>query len=81
MIGLFSCILNEKRWYGWWRVLAIYSLTGVASYIANSLIRSGMVVALGASGGVCGIVGAIMAEGILNWDSLNHPWIQLGTCI
>jgi membrane associated rhomboid family serine protease len=54
-------------------------VTGIASYIANSLVRTQPVVAVGASGAVCGILGAILAEGIMNWDSLNFPKFQLVT--
>lgn len=63
------------------RVLIVYLVTGVASYIANSLIRTEYIVAVGASGGICGIVGAIIGEGFVNWDHLNYPWFQLATCI
>jgi membrane associated rhomboid family serine protease len=67
------------RWFGPTKVVLIYIITGIASYIANSLIRSTPVVAVGASGGICGVLGAILAEGIKNWDHLNYPVFQLVT--
>jgi hypothetical protein len=34
---------------------------------------------VGASGAICGMLGAIIAEGVKNWDCLNFPVFQLTT--
>ncbi|KAL3898097.1 MAG: hypothetical protein SGCHY_002976 [Lobulomycetales sp.] len=90
-VGVVHLVLNSvallvmgpkmDRWYGSVRVGIIFFLSGVCGYIANSLIRNAPVAALGASGSICGLLGAIMAEGIRNWDSMNLPVLQLITCI
>ena len=53
-------------------------LSSVGGQIADGLTRTTDTVAVGSSGAICGIIGAVLADSIKNYELLNQPRIQVG---
>ncbi|KAJ3090087.1 Rhomboid- protein 2 [Quaeritorhiza haematococci] len=73
-------VLGNKidRWFGLWRNALIYFGSMFGSQVLVAAVRVNANVSLGASGAICGLLGAITADVVKNWDALNLPWYQLG---
>eukprot|EP01111_Echinosteliopsis_oligospora_P007167 TRINITY_DN2184_c0_g1_i1.p1 TRINITY_DN2184_c0_g1~~TRINITY_DN2184_c0_g1_i1.p1 ORF type:complete len:471 (-),score=105.36 TRINITY_DN2184_c0_g1_i1:65-1477(-) len=61
----------ERDW-GRIRFLLIYFITGISAVLTSCIIQPNSV-SVGASGSICGLVGAYLAEVILMWRILTKP--------
>ncbi|RKP12386.1 rhomboid family-domain-containing protein [Piptocephalis cylindrospora] len=66
-----------ERVYGWWRILIICWMAGVGGNAFGGLLSPPILVSVGASGAVFGLVGALLVELILRWREMHRPGLQL----
>ncbi|KAJ3123172.1 hypothetical protein HK098_002137 [Nowakowskiella sp. JEL0407] len=64
---------KTDRWYGLNRMGPVHFTTMLGAQIAGVLFRKKLIVAVGASGVICGTFGAMLAENVMNWESINKP--------
>jgi len=62
--------LLEGFW-GMWRLITIYFISSIGGNLTSATFQGRLVVGVGASGGVMGLMGAILAELLKNW---THLW-------
>ncbi|KAJ3105413.1 hypothetical protein HDU97_008167 [Phlyctochytrium planicorne] len=67
-----------STWFGPIRLTVIYVIAMVGGQITTTALHVQNVVVVGASGAISGLIGAILAENIVNWRVINHPKFQLG---
>lgn len=60
----------EKGW-GWWRTTIIYFVTGIAGNIFSCCVKPNAI-SVGASGALCGIIGARISDVALRWKKMNQ---------
>lgn len=60
----------EKSW-GWWKTAIIYIVTGIAGNLFSCCIKP-MVISVGASGALCGIIGARLSDVAIRWSKMNQ---------
>ncbi|XP_073390540.1 RHOMBOID-like protein 2 isoform X3 [Physcomitrium patens] len=71
LAGLFYVGLQLEREFGFLKVMLIYYLAGFAGALASVLFMHGRV-SVGASGATMGLIGARLAEVVMNWNVSKH---------
>lgn len=66
-----------ERWFGFWRVIIMFIFCSFGSQYLSSLARTHEVLSMGASGGICGLLGCIIADNIKNWHMIHLPKVQI----
>lgn len=66
-----------ERIYGWWRILLICWFAGIGGNAFGGILSPPILVSVGASGAVFGLVGALLVELILRWKEIHRPGLQL----
>ncbi|KAI9143763.1 rhomboid family-domain-containing protein [Paraphysoderma sedebokerense] len=67
----------EASW-GPWRIAVIYYLSSLGGHICGAVIRSHDLITVGASGGVLGLLGTILADSVENYEAIWRPKVQAG---
>ncbi|KAJ3213049.1 hypothetical protein HDU67_003433 [Dinochytrium kinnereticum] len=65
-------------WFGPVRLTMIYFISMLGGQVTTTALHIQNFVVVGASGAICGLIGAILADNIVNWRVLNHPRFQMG---
>ena len=79
-MNVFNQILFGKhleKFWGPFRMGVIYFLASLGGNLATTAFRTSNIVGVGGSGGLMGIVGALMADLLKNWHLLWAPKAQL----
>ncbi|KXZ44698.1 hypothetical protein GPECTOR_63g26 [Gonium pectorale] len=63
--------------YGFWRVLPVWLVAGVAGNMASAFFEAPCTLVVGSSGAVFGLLGAYAADAVINWESLPLLWLRL----
>ncbi|KAG2495361.1 hypothetical protein HYH03_006629 [Edaphochlamys debaryana] len=63
--------------YGFWRVLPVWLLAGVAGNMVSALFESACLLVVGASGAIFGLLGMYGADALRNWESIPLLWLRL----
>jgi len=67
LLALLLVGLQMEFAFGFWKVFAVYVVSGFGGSVLSALLIRNQVFA-GASGAVMGLIGASIADMILNWD-------------
>ncbi|KAJ3113055.1 hypothetical protein HDU96_003833 [Phlyctochytrium bullatum] len=78
LIALWVLGPRLQMWFGAAKACGVYLFAMVGGQLVSVVLHKENIVVVGASGAICGLVGAVLAEGIVNWKVINHPKFQLG---
>lgn len=73
MLWQLNMVLRMELYWGGFRIGPIYILSGVGGYLLSCIFLPNEV-SIGASSCLVGLMGALLADAILNWTVLPAPW-------
>ncbi|GBG66195.1 hypothetical protein CBR_g57074 [Chara braunii] len=81
MLGVLVIGLRLEQEFGAWRTLLVYLVSAFGGSLMSALLLAGGVIVVGASGALFGLLGATLAELIVNWTIYGRRISTLFTLI
>ncbi|GBG66197.1 hypothetical protein CBR_g57076 [Chara braunii] len=81
MLGVLVIGLRLEQEFGPWRTLLVYLVSAFGGSLMSALLLAGGVIVVGASGALFGLLGATLAELIVNWTIYGRRISTLVTLI